>query len=96
MDDIEALLRRVDALEARCARLETAATAAPRQQRPADQPDPMRVFEALQEYSRQQSLERLRDDPSSLAAIREDRARLNEFLAARGLPPLPDRYPELP
>ena len=51
--------------------------------------------EAIDEFHRQESLALCRAYPEWLATIRAHDARANAFLASRGLPPLPERYPEL-
>jgi hypothetical protein len=106
-ETVWALMKRVEALESRCARLEAGASAAGAA---APEPDArtagliahddlsqkVAVMHALNEYSRRQRLEELRERPESLAAIRADRAARSAFQLERGLPPMPDAYPELP
>jgi hypothetical protein len=101
---VEALIKRVAALEARVARLE-------RPPEPAEFTESGRLtptqlaersamlsakMRASLEFSRREQLDDLRQDPKLLAAFRADRARRNEFYVARGLAPDPDPYPELP
>ena len=104
---LHVLLKRVESLEARRARLEADANA-PRTAAPApttradgysrhdDFSAEMAVLRAMNDYSRRQRIEDLRSRPQSLSAIRADHAARNAFLATRGLSPIPEPYPELP
>lgn len=56
----------------------------------------MRQMKALNEFAHQESVAYYREHPDSLRAVREHLAKRNAYLVEQGLPPLPDRYPELP
>jgi hypothetical protein len=92
------LLERITQLEARLARVEARVPAAD----PPDAPrirhahEPLMKFRVLQDFSREERLQELRDNPGLLAAIRERRAAINAIYVSRGLTPDPDPYPELP
>lgn len=97
-DMLLTLLQRVTQLEARLARVEARVSAsncsdAPRVRHAHE---PVTKFRALQDFSREERLQELRDNPGLLAAIRERRAAINATYISRGLTPDPDPYPELP
>lgn len=96
---IERLLERIASLEARVSELEARETPRSSPVSPASAADRYQtataVLAASNEYSRQQRLQELREDPAQLALIRAARAQFNVFLVERGLPAQPDRYPEL-
>jgi len=97
----ESLLRRLEVLETRCNHLE-GALADLRGESPSGPGTGVAAsnwlaqFDAVGEFRRREQLGRFRAAPAALAAVREDLANLNRYLAERGLPPRPDRYPELP
>lgn len=87
---VRILLDRIAELEAKL----DAATNRPAGATPFDVT--MARMRAFDEFSRQESLERLRQRPEVLAELRARHARINEFYVSRGIPPRPDPYPELP
>lgn len=97
---VESILRRLEALEARCSLLESAQSDSRKnspQEPCADTTadDPLACLNATIEYRRCERLAYFQEHPAALAAVREDVARLNDYLVERGLRPLADRYPEL-
>jgi len=99
--EADTLLRRIEQLEARVARLEqpppTADTAHLSSAQLAARGEiQMAKLRANSEFARLERLEALRRDPTLLAAVRARRAAINAFYVERGLPPDPEPYPELP
>lgn len=85
---VEALKRRVEALEAAVKRDATAP--------PLAIDVRLAQMQALDEYYRRESVEQMAAFPDLLATARGRRAKINAFLEERGLPPQPDPYHELP
>ena len=99
---VQSILHRVEKLEARTARLEDdLRRGVPGNNSPGGNSATGTLAEAesrwkaVDEYRRRERLAHLRAPPDFLAALRDDLARLNAFLAERGLPLQADRYPEL-
>ena len=85
---VDALERRVEALEAALKRDATAP--------PLAIDVRLAQMQAVDEYYRRESVEQMAARPDLLAAVRGQRAKVNAFLDERGLPPRPDPYHELP
>ena len=85
---VEALQRRVEALEAALKRDRTTPH--------VDFDVRLARMRALDEYYRRDRVQFMAAHPELLAAVRARRAKVNAYLEERGLPPQPDPYHELP
>ena len=100
---VEALQRRVEALEAALKHTELPLGGGP----PAPVPHSrtsshididirLAQMGAINDYYRREGLQQMATQPELLAAVRARRAKVNAYLEERGLPPEPDPYHELP
>ena len=85
---VEALQRRVEALEAALKRDRTTPH--------VDFDVRLARMRALDEYYRRDRVQFMAAHPELRAAMRDQRAKVNAYLEERGLPPQPDPYHELP
>ena len=85
---VEALQRRVEALEAALKRDRTTPH--------VDVDVRLARMRALDEYYRRDRVQFMAAHPELRAAMRDQRAKVNAYLEERGLPPDPDPYHELP
>ena len=85
---VEALQRRVEALEAALKRDRTTPH--------VDFDVRLARMRALDEYYRRDRVQFMAAHPELRAAMRDQRAKVNAYLEERGLPPDPDPYHELP
>ena len=100
---VEALQRRVEALEAALKRTDLPVGGGPPAPLLRDRTMPhididvsRAQMRALDDFDRRARLQQMATQPELLAAVRARRARVNGYLEERGLPPDPDPYHELP
>ena len=100
---VQALQRRVEALEAALKRTELPLSGGPPVPLPHNRTSPhldldvrRAQIRALDDYDRCERLQQMATQPELLAAVRARRAKANAYLEERGLPPEPDPYHELP
>lgn len=100
---VEALQRRIEALEAALKRTELPLDGGPPAPLPHNRTTPhididvrLAQMGAVNDYYRREGLQQMAAEPELLAAARARRAKVNAYLEERGLPPEPDPYHELP
>ena len=100
---VDALERRVEALETALKRMDLPVDRGPQAPLLRTRITPhvdldvrLAQMRALDEYYRREGVQHMAAEPDVLAAVRARRAKVNAYLEERGLPPQPDPYHELP